>query len=329
MINKKGDAGLPTNKLIVAVLAGLVLVLVVVGIIYFDIPGKIRDWIPGLNSTTINNDLVVTGKISYYSKGDVKVLLDDGNARCIVLGYVDDNNKIVAPIGVFGLQKGKLLRKETAGWKDVDSDVANDDQIYLRGLKDKLQNAVNSISFNYNGKAIKVSLDFKEGLLATVDHVLYRYDGLFYYWDDKDKKADTDGWVKVGDPAPTSEDYKIQSLMMNSMPSVDGKKLIFDSRGIEIKTYLGTSSERVSLPKTKVIYFPKTFLGYYYGATKSASKEDIILAVKSDKDQYNFDIDWSKKIDKQDNYLYYDTIWENMMTKKTIKDDLIKICSSK
>ncbi|MFH1710879.1 MAG: hypothetical protein ABH840_01045 [Nanoarchaeota archaeon] len=306
MRNKRGDAGLPMNKLIPAILGAIVLVVVIVAIIMFGIPA-ILNLLPGLNQTTINTDLIVVGNIEHYSLGDVKVLLDDGNARCIVLGYVDDSKPIDSVAdGYFGLWKGKLLLKEKGVWSDrIEKEglVASDEQVWKRGIKEKLQNVVNNIYFDYNGKNIKVDLDSEDGLVSVVDGIQYGLSDIYYYFDKNlDKK-------EITSPILDEKQKAIYKGITTSMPEVDNVKLAFDSEA-----------------KSKVIFIPKDFGGYYYGARKSLNSQDITLVVKSMDEYKDYKSEWHIL---QGDYLYNNVEWQRMLTKKKIKDDLIKICSSK
>jgi len=296
MINRRGQ-GLPMEKFIPAVIAFIVLAVVIAGAIFFDIPGKIRDYFPGLNSTSVNQDLIVNGNIAHYSLGEVKVLLDDGEGRCIVLGYVDDTKTIDSLTGYFGVWKGKLIRKDTSGWADVDSDVANPDQIYLRELKSKFVAAINSLNLNYNGKNYPVSYDSSRGLLANVNGINYAWNGANYV-----------AGVLVASEKLSPEAVRIKFLMVDSLPSIENKKLVFD----------------INPPKDKVIYLHQLYNGKYYGVIGDQfAHVDMVFKIESEISKIS---EWNLV---EEAYITDDREWENMKTKKTIKEDLIKICSSK
>ena len=68
--------------------------------------------------------------MQHYSEGPVQILTDDGDGRCVVYDYVDEEKE---PQDYYGLHKGKLIysAEDDGTWADIEDEVPKDFQPVL------------------------------------------------------------------------------------------------------------------------------------------------------------------------------------------------------
>ncbi|MBU4086706.1 MAG: hypothetical protein KKB21_03975 [Nanoarchaeota archaeon] len=326
-MNKRADAGLPLNKMIILILVVLVIVIVAFAAWKFGLIDYLKN-LPGLNQTGVNTDLVVIGNIRHYASGDVKVLLDDGEARCIVLGYVSEQNKIdtskgadgKSKDGYYGLHKGKLIFKDTGAWEDIDSGVATSDMIKLREIAEKMYGAKNSLTldFEHNGKTGR-KVYFVEKKVSDLDYGVLQAGlegiGSFAYGKTKEN-TNLLMWDVSGSSWRDVSESEMDAWKRNLY---DAFVRVFYSKGFLFDLDKGFLKYQPAESKYVYAISPRSRIYSYdpigsslewkplgiFSASASCGAGDEKAVCSSSKE------------------------WQDMINRKNIKEDLIKICSSK
>jgi len=96
--------------------------------------GELPDFNESVDDSLINNGLILGN--------EVKVLLDDGQGRCIVYETEKGNSELLKD---YGLKNGNE-------WVDIDDSIADSDRTWKKSLKDTLVDKKDDIRFNYNNE---------------------------------------------------------------------------------------------------------------------------------------------------------------------------------
>lgn len=118
MKDKKGQ-GWNVKKLMTMLLVVMVVVVVIISVVKFDMLSFFRDVLPGNFSTGGEDDLLEDAVIAGIP---VKILLNDGEGRCVV---VESNDAGWEWLKGYGVRGGKLewFDKSKENWENIDKQV--------------------------------------------------------------------------------------------------------------------------------------------------------------------------------------------------------------
>jgi hypothetical protein len=134
----------PVTKLIVWILVIIAVIFAILFVIKFDIFNKLFGELPDYK-VSVSEDLI---RERVLLGNSVKILLDDGEGRCVVYEGKSDLKQ-------YGIRGDKLeqliIDSKSRYWKEVDDALVDDVLLWKRELKDKMIEKKNEMSFEYGG----------------------------------------------------------------------------------------------------------------------------------------------------------------------------------